>query len=475
MCQDVNYYYTILNVESTKVEENWVKKCQWSTKLSNACKFNFMSDARIQSLKTVTLKKRTESKMNWGVKAYNEWREERLLKFNYDVGIYEANLNDLASLKLENFQHAMCYFIPEVTKSKGEGLYPGRTLYQMVVSIQKYLNINKIPWKIIEGPEFNDLKTVLDNVMKERTAMNLGVKKKQAEFIPYSYESEMWEQGILGEDSPDRLRDTVLFLIGRQCALRASDEHYYLRRPTPTEPSQLSFELNPSGLKCLVYREDTISKTHDGGLKDMRSDRKEVWVYPNDNPTRCCVRLVDKYLKLCPKNVKKPNFYLQSLAKPRPSQWYGDQVVGQNTLAKTVKNLLKEANIDGYFTNHSCRRSSTTKLFQAGIDKKIIKEVTGHRSDAVDSYAITSDKQREAISKIMSDEPNGKAVETVVKVPNVTQTEKSEGNTKVKSCTCGATGTVTSKNIGFLVDSIMSKVDEKCKTVIKFEIEITKE
>ena len=60
--------------------------------------------------------------MNWGVKAYNEWRAERLLNFNYDVGIYEANLNDLGNLTLENFQHSMCYFIPEVTKSKGDGL-----------------------------------------------------------------------------------------------------------------------------------------------------------------------------------------------------------------------------------------------------------------------------------------------------------------------------------------------------------------
>ena len=126
-----------------------------------------MSDARIQSLKRVTLKKKTESKMNWGVKAYNEWHEQRLINFNYDVGIYEANLNDLPKLTLENFQHSMCYFIPEVTENKGEGLYTGHTLYQLVVSIQKYLNLNRIPWKIIKGPEFTDLRTVLDNVMKE--------------------------------------------------------------------------------------------------------------------------------------------------------------------------------------------------------------------------------------------------------------------------------------------------------------------
>ena len=51
----------------------------------------------------------------------------------------------------------------------------------------------------------------------------------------------------------------------------------------------------------------------------------------------------------------------------------------------------------------------------------------------------------------MSDDPNAKAVETVVNTPNVTKSDISEGNTKVKSCTCGASGTITSKNIGFIV------------------------
>ena len=264
--------------------------------VSNARKFNYMSDAKIQQLKIASLKRRTEAKMNWGVKAFNEWREDRLRNFNYNVGIYYADLNDLPNLQIDNFKHAMCYFIAEVTKSKGDGPYPGQTLYQMCTSIQKYLNHNKIPWKIIEGPEFVDVKTVLDNVMKERTALNIGVNRKKANVITYEFEQKLWEDGVLGEDCPDRLRDTVLFLLGVNCILRASDEHYYLRRPMPNEPSQLSFEMSDSGVKCLVFREDTVSKTHDGGIKDMNSERKEVWVFPNENESRCCVRLVEKYL-----------------------------------------------------------------------------------------------------------------------------------------------------------------------------------
>ena len=41
--------------------------------VSNKRRFNFVSEAKIQQLKTATIKKRTESKMNWGVKAFMDW------------------------------------------------------------------------------------------------------------------------------------------------------------------------------------------------------------------------------------------------------------------------------------------------------------------------------------------------------------------------------------------------------------------
>ena len=90
------------------------------------------------------MKKKSEKKLDWAVTAYVDWRYERLEKFNYDVGIYYADLLDLNSLTKENLQHALCAFIPEVTQKKGEGPFPGKTLYQMVTVIQKYLWVNKI-------------------------------------------------------------------------------------------------------------------------------------------------------------------------------------------------------------------------------------------------------------------------------------------------------------------------------------------
>ena len=89
--------------------------------MSRKCKYSFATSARIEELKQIRLKKTSESKVNWAVKAYRDWRHERLINYNYDVGIYEADLDNLVTIDKINLEHALCHFVPEVTKVKGEG------------------------------------------------------------------------------------------------------------------------------------------------------------------------------------------------------------------------------------------------------------------------------------------------------------------------------------------------------------------
>ena len=367
---------------------------------------------------------------------------------------------------------------------KGEGLYPGRTLYQMVTAIQRYLVVNKLNWNLVYGPKFGDLKVVLDNVMKERTALNIGVTKRQVGVISYQIENQLWEQNILGDDTPDKLRNTVLFLIGVNIQLRAVEEHYDLRREMPTQKSQLQFERNSNGERCIVYREDFVTKTHDGGLKDMRKDRKVVWVYSSSNINRCPVQLIEKYLSLCPLFYRNflSNFYLRALQKPTPKCWYAEQVVGENTIGKVVKKLMEQAKIEGFFTNHSLRRSGGTRLFLAGVDRKIVKEVTGHLSDAVDKYQVTSEDQQKNLSKIIGNTHETDKVGTLEKVETIVIDKKEDlatvklsevGESGDKTCNCKKTS--VSSNVSEVVEKILNATSSRGKTVIKIEIEIHNE
>ena len=73
--------------------------------------------------------------------------------------------------------------------------------------------------------QFSDICTVPNNVMQERALSNTDQPPKQAEFIPLDIEKSLWDKGVLGEDTPDKLRETVLFLLGVNLGLCTGDEH----------------------------------------------------------------------------------------------------------------------------------------------------------------------------------------------------------------------------------------------------------
>ena len=116
------------------------------TKWSVSRIFYLTTEGRISHFKQIHLKPNCEYKVNWGVNAYNEWKNYRLETYQYNYPIYAADLNDLSNLKKDNLCHSLCHFVPEVTKQKSVGQYPGHTLYQLVAAIQKYLNVKKIDW-----------------------------------------------------------------------------------------------------------------------------------------------------------------------------------------------------------------------------------------------------------------------------------------------------------------------------------------
>ena len=136
---------------------------------------------------------------------------------------------------------------------------------------------------------------------------------------------------------------------------------------------------------------------------------------------------------------------------------------------------MKDAKIEGFFTNHSARRTGGTRLFRAGVDRKLVKEAMGHSSDAVDKYQITSDEQRELMSHIIAGNPGQSNVTVSPKHSDVintsvTVTDK-EGSTNCKT----HENVISNANVGGLVNEIIEKNSKSGKTVIKISIEITKE
>jgi hypothetical protein len=227
----------------------------------------------------------------------------------------------------------------EVRKVDGT-LYPPKTIRQLVLLLQMYLNENGRPVKFLSQSEFSSIPVVLDNVMKRGAQVGMGLHVRKAEVISVQKEEILWSKGLLGCQSPQILLDTMVFLCGLHFALRSGDEHRQLSR------DQLHLHENDAG-RFLEYTEK-MSKNNRRGLKDYQVERKVVRAYEDHaHPDRCIVKLYEKYLSLCPDLDPDAPFYLQPLKKPRDTVWYSSVPVGRNTLFKTVGRICSEAGFDG--------------------------------------------------------------------------------------------------------------------------------
>ncbi|XP_048242472.1 uncharacterized protein KIAA1958-like [Haliotis rufescens] len=253
--------------------------------------------------------------------------------------------------------------------------------------------------------------------MKYLARQGIGIQKRQAEVISVDQEDMLWEKGMLGEGTPQQLLDTMVYLIGLNCALRAGDEHRYLR----TGPnSQFEITVGADGLKGLKYMED-VSKTNRGGLKHRQCERKCVKVGQNlERPER-------------PKDGKCNAFYLRPLKFVRENTWYADIPIGLHPLRGTIGRLCKVAGFSGFYSNHSLRATTATRLYDSGLDEQLIAERTGHKSVAIRSYKRTSAEMEARVDNIIqrkSSKPASPTVSTVIRSTSTASTASTLTSTK---------------------------------------------
>ena len=275
-------------------------------------------------------------KMKWAVNMYSDWRICRL-KGNAPVEIVRADLNALNRFSQDDLSFALARFIREIKCLDGTD-YPPNTLREVIVMIQMYLNENNIYWKLLEGERFLTLRNVVDNTMKQRTAMGLGLRRS-SEIISLSQEDLLFSSGALGDDEPLKLLHTVIYMMGLHLALRGGVEHNRLRRPG--FESQICVDVDTSGREVLVYTEDPLHKTNQGGLMSKQKS-KIVYVYGASNPENCPIRIFKKYVKLLPPPKSCRKLYLRVKPKPTPSVWYADQPFGVNKVSSAVKDICKK-------------------------------------------------------------------------------------------------------------------------------------
>ena len=154
--------------------------------------------------------------------------------------------------------------------------------------------------------------------MKVRTQQGIGIPIRKAETISFSDKQQLWSLGLLGTSNPEQLLNTVAYLLGLYCALRAGKEHRSLHS-IPFE-SQFTFLLDDSGKMYFKYVEDLGLKTNKGGLHHHKFTPKIVYVYQVEDVRCCPVHILYKYMSLLPSGRKCTALYLQRRSK------YSDEI-----------------------------------------------------------------------------------------------------------------------------------------------------
>ena len=189
-------------------------------------------------------------------------------------------------------------------------------------------------------------------------------------YISMQQENRMFEANALGESEPEQLLRTVIYLLGLHLALRGGVEHTRLHRPGLD--CQITTHVDEiSGSEYLLYQEDALQKTNQGGLNSKPSQRI-VKVFAGNDLRRCPVRLFGKYVGLLPQGRSCGKLYLRPKKKPTPSVWFCDQPYGKNKVGSTVRELCKIAKIEGRYSNHCLRATSASRMFQQKIPEQII-------------------------------------------------------------------------------------------------------
>ena len=267
----------------------------------------------------------------------------------------------------------------------------------------------------------------------------------------------MWEKGILGEDSPDKLRQTVFFLIGVRFGLRGLKEQYELRRYPDSQINIVKID----GKDALVYREFQ-SKTRQGGISDRGKNPARVsYSFCSGVRSRCLVELFRKYLFLGPRgSYHWPRFYVQTDPKWEPGSdyWYTNRPVGKNTLGGYIEDMMKRGGVEGNFKNHSMRKSTCTRLFRKGVDPQLIKEQTGHKSEAVMLYKKSNMQQKKEVLDMLSVLPREKEEIRASQSKMLAREEMFEKKRKVSSTVSNVEGVVKKAKTGGVLRKSLRKI-----------------
>ena len=175
------------------------------------------------------------------------------------------NKGSLLSFSDDEIVIVLCAFFNAARKENGEE-YKGDTIYIIACALQRFLEKTVRSINFFTDIKFKKIRNTIDNMMKQKCKMGIGLQKRVVDIITDEQENFLWQNGFLDVSTPLSLFRAMFWTTGVNFGLRGGEEH-----------RQLTFEnftlkTDEDSNEYLHYTE-TVSKTYKVGLEHRRARR----------------------------------------------------------------------------------------------------------------------------------------------------------------------------------------------------------
>ena len=129
---------------------------------------------------------------------------------------------------------ALCYWLPRYaceTRTRDGKKYPASTMFCLLgglLSRMRAVSADCPNFLDTNHPRFKEMHSIIDTYFRQLRVDGVGTVVKHASVISKE-ENALWDNGVLGDNAPDRLLNAVFYYNGKNLCLRGGKEHRSLK------------------------------------------------------------------------------------------------------------------------------------------------------------------------------------------------------------------------------------------------------
>ena len=281
-------------------------------------------------------------------------------------------------------------FFKDVRKQNGSEYEPD-SLSSFQRSIQRRLRELKVSFNILKDEEFCRSREVLAAKRKNIVKQGRGNKPNACRELTSEEEEKLFESGAFGYHNPEALQRTLWWFFSLHFGFRARDESRKLCW------GDLELQTDPeTGRKILVWLPERGSKTRQG-LEGSHQRQLNPKIFATGTE-QCPVRYFKIFESHRPEEAKTPAspfcLAINHNAWRTKSTWYKVSPLGKSQIGQFLPKAAKKAGLQACgrkLSNHSVRKTSISRLLDAGIPENFVTQLSGHKNlQSLSSYKSAS-------------------------------------------------------------------------------------